>query len=181
MSKENKAEKQNIPTKQRTLVLIKPDGVKRNLIGEIIKRFENAGLKIIGMKMLWVSEEFGKKHYREDIAKKYGDRIRNNLLKYVREGPVVAMVLEGVEAITITRKLVGSTYPSESLPGTIRGDFAHISKDYANAKEMSVRNLIHASGNKEDADIEVPLWFKPAELHSYHTVHDLIAFEEEIP
>jgi len=176
-----KEEKTNAPKKERTLVLIKPDGVKRNLIGEVIKRFENAGLKIIGMKMLWVTEELGKKHYREDIAKKYGERIRNNLLKYVREGPVVAMVLEGVEAITITRKLVGTTYPSESLPGTIRGDYAHISKDYANANEMSVRNLIHASGNQEDAKIEVPLWFKPAELHSYHTVHDLIAFEEEIP
>jgi len=177
MSKEQKAK---APERQRTLVLIKPDGVKRNLIGEVIKRFENAGLKIIGMKMLWVSEDFAKKHYRDDIAKKHGERVRNDLLKYIREGPVVAMVLEGVEAIAVARKLVGSTYPNESPSGTIRGDFAHISRDYANSKEISVRNLIHASGNTEDAKVEVPLWFKPNELHSYYTVHDLIAFEEEV-
>jgi len=164
--------------KERTLVLVKPDGVIRNLIGKIISRFEDAGLKIIGMKMQWVDEDFAKKHYREDIAQKHGERVRNDLIKYIKEGPVVVMVLEGVEAITIARKIVGSTYPSEAVPGTIRGDFAHISKDYANTNKIMVRNLIHASGNKEDAEIEIPLWFKEDEMHSYKTVHDIIAFDE---
>ncbi|MDO8517131.1 MAG: nucleoside-diphosphate kinase [Nanoarchaeota archaeon] len=164
--------------KERTLVLVKPDGVVRNLIGKIITRFEDAGLKIIGMKMVWVNENFAKKHYREDIATKHGEKVRNDLIKYIGEGPVVAMVLEGVDAIKVTRKIVGSTYPNDAQPGTIRGDFAHISKDYANSKELSVKNLIHASGNEEDAKIEVPLWFNKDEMHSYKTVHDMVCFGE---
>ena len=164
--------------KERTLVLIKPDGVVRNLIGKIISRFEDAGLKIVGMKMNWIDEDFAGKHYRDDIEKKHGKRVRDGLIQYIKEGPIVAMVLEGVDAINVTRKIVGSTYPNESAPGTIRGDFAHISKAFANAKEINVRNLIHASANKEDADIEVPLWFNEEELHSYKTVHDIVCFGE---
>jgi len=164
--------------KERTLVLIKPDGVFRGLIGKIIDRLENAGLKIIGIKMVWIDEEFAGRHYRQDIEDRYGKRVRDDLIKYVKEGPVVAMVLEGVDAIKVTRKIVGSTYPSESLPGTIRGDFAHISKDYANSNEINVRNLVHASGNAEDAKYEVPLWFSQKEIHSYKTTHDMICFEK---
>lgn len=170
---------------ERTLVLIKPDGVKRNLIGKIIMRFEDAGLKIIGMKMFWANEDFARKHYREDldikykeVEKKYGRNVRNELVKYLKEGPIIAMVLEGIDAINVTRKITGTTYPNESPVGTIRGDFAHISKDFANSKNIIVRNLIHASSNKEDADIEIPLWFKEQELHSYKTVHDMISLEE---
>lgn len=164
--------------KERTLVLIKPDGVVRNLAGKIISRFEDAGLKIIGMKMHWADAEFAGKHYRMDIEEKYGKRVRDGLIEYIREGPVIAMVLEGVDAIKMVRKMVGSTYPSESLPGTIRGDFAHISKDYANAKEINVRNLIHASSDKADAELETNLWFTKEELHSYKTVHDIVCFQE---
>lgn len=164
--------------KERTLVLVKPDGVVRNLVGKIIMRFEDAGLKIIGMKMQWVDEEFAKKHYREDIEERHGKRVRDGLVQYIKEGPIIAMVLEGVNAIEVTRKLVGKTYPHESPAGTIRGDFAHISKDYANANEINVRNLIHASGDEADAKIEVPLWFGESELHSYKTVHDIVCFEE---
>ena len=171
-------------TKERTLALIKPDGVQRGLSGEIIKRFENAGLKIIGMKMFWADENFAKKHYREDlkikykdVLEKYGKDVRAELITYLREGPVIALCLEGVEAIKVVRKIVGSTYPEESLPGTIRGDFAHISKVYANSNNIMVRNLVHASENKEEAEIEISLWFKPEELHSYKTVHDLIALK----
>lgn len=164
--------------KERTLVLIKPDGIIRNLVGRILTRFEDAGLKIIGMKMVWVDEEFARKHYREDIEVRHGKRVRDDLIKYIKEGPVIAMVLEGVNAIEVTRKLVGKTYPHESPPGTIRGDFAHISKDYANEKEINVRNLIHASGDANDAKVEVPLWFTDKELHSYRTVHDIVCFEE---
>jgi len=160
---------------ERTLVLVKPDGVQRGLSGEIIRRFENAGLKIVGMKMFWANEEFAKKHYREDIEKRHGKRVRDELVKYLKEGPVIALVLEGIEAIKVVRKIVGSTYPSESASGTIRGDYAHISKDYANSNEIMVRNLVHASGDKEDAEIEIPLWFKPEEMHSYKTVHDFIS------
>ncbi len=170
---------------EKTLVLIKPDGVQRGLVGEIIKRFENTGLKIIGMKMVWTDENFARKHYREDldirykeVKEKYGRDVRKELVEYLKEGPVIAFVLEGIDAIKMVRKLVGVTYPSESVPGTIRGDFAHISKNYANEKEIMVRNLIHASGDEADAKIEVPLWFKPEELHSYKTFHDLIALKK---
>lgn len=164
--------------KERTLVLIKPDGVIRNLIGKIIMRFEDAGLKIIGMKMVWADENFAKKHYRDDIEKKHGKRVRDELINYIKEGPVIAIVLEGVDAIKVTRKIVGTTYPSESPAGTIRGDFAHISKDYANTNKIMIRNLIHASGNEEDAKIEIPLWFNKKELHSYKTIHDIVCFGE---
>lgn len=164
--------------KERTLVLIKPDGVVRCLVGKIIMRFEDAGLKIVGMKMVWVDEEFARLHYRQDIEERHGKRVREGLVKYIKEGPIIAMVLEGVNAIEVTRKLVGKTYPHESLPGTIRGDFAHISKEYANANEINVRNLIHASGDSSDAAIEVPLWFNDKELHTYKTVHDIVCFEE---
>ena len=91
--------------KEKTLVLIKPDGIIRNLIGRIIMRFEDAGLKIIGMKMVWVDGEFAGKHYRKDIGEKHGERVRDGLIKYIKEGPVVAMVLEGVDAINVARKL----------------------------------------------------------------------------
>ncbi len=161
---------------ERTLVLIKPDGIFRNLMGKIIGRFEDAGLKIVGMKMVWADESFAGLHYKQDIAEKYGKRVRDDLINYVKEGPIVAMVLEGVDAIKVTRKIVGSTYPNESLPGTIRGDFAHISKEYANSNQLNVRNLVHASGNADDAAYEVSLWFTPKELHSYKTVHDIISF-----
>lgn len=163
---------------ERTLILIKPDGIIRQVTGKIISRFEDAGLKMVGMKMVWVNEDLAKKHYREDIAEKYGEKIRNSLIKYVREGPIIALVLEGVDAIKVTRKIVGSTYPNESQPGTIRGDFAHISKHFANSEKMNVRNLIHASGDEKDAKIEVPLWFNKEEMHTYKTVHDMICFKK---
>ena len=164
--------------KEKTLVLIKPDGIVRNLAGKIITRFEDAGLKIIGMKMVWVDEGFAGRHYRKDIEEKHGKRVRDGLIKYIKEGPVIAMVLEGVNAIEVVRKLVGKTYPHESAPGTIRGDFAHISKEYANAHEINVRNLIHASADSADAKVEISLWFTEKELHSYKTVHDIVCFEE---
>lgn len=164
--------------KQQTLVLIKPDGVVRNLIGKIIMRFEDSGLKIIGMKMMWVDEEFAKKHYRKDIEERHGKKVREGLVKYIKEGPVIAIVLEGADAINVTRKIVGSTYPNESPSGTIRGDFSHISKIYANTNNLLVKNLIHASSDEKDAKVEIPLWFNKKELHSYKTVHDIVCFEE---
>jgi len=156
---------------ERTLVLVKPDGVQRHIVGEIISRFERAGLKISGMKMVWCDEAFAGKHYF-DVKERHGERVFKSNTDYLKEGPIIAMCLEGIGAIKIVRKLVGSTYPEEALPGTIRGDYAHISKDYANANNKRVANLIHASSKKEDAEYEIKLWFKAEELHSYKLAHE---------
>ena len=158
--------------KEKTLVLIKPEGVQRHLAGRIISRFEDAGLKIVGMKMVWVDEEFAKKHYTEDITKRRGEFVRNKLLKYLVEGPVVAIVLDGVDAIENVRRITGSTEPKTAQPGTIRGDFAHVSYKYADDNNMAVKNIIHSSSNNEDAKNEIALWFKKEELHNYKTIQD---------
>jgi len=155
---------------EKTLILIKPDGVERGLAGEIISRFERAGFKIVGIKMFWTDDQFARKHYPKNIEEKYGREIRDRIVSYLKEGPVVAMVLEGVNAVENVRKIVGDTYPNQALPGTIRGDYAHISKEYANKNKRQVKNLIHASGNKEDAKAEIKLWFSESELYEYKTV-----------
>lgn len=157
---------------ERTLVLIKPDGVQRALVGRIISRFEDAGLKIVGMKMVWVDKDFAKKHYTEDITVRRGEKVRNQLLDFLQIGPVVAFCLEGVNAIENVRKMVGSTEPKSALPGTIRGDFAHVSYHYADTNKKVVKNLIHASSDAADAKREVELWFTEKELHTYKSVHD---------
>lgn len=157
---------------ERSLVLIKSDGVERGIIGELISRFEKAGFKIIGMKMFWADDKFARKHYSEEIEKKHGKEVRERIVSYLIEGPVIAMVLEGVHAIENIRKIVGSTYPHEAMPGTIRGDYAHIGKLYANTHKRHVKNLVHASANKEDAEIEINLWFSDSELFEYETVYE---------
>jgi nucleoside-diphosphate kinase len=160
---------------EKSLVLIKPDGVKRGLIGECLARFEKMGLKIIGMKMVWITKEFAEKHYY-DVKERYDQKILDNLTDYLKKGPVIAIVLEGVDAIENIRKIVGARpYPKECAPGTIRGDFAHISKEHANAANRPVGNLIHASSNQKDAEHEINLWFDKKELHSYKTM-----FEEHL-
>lgn len=156
----------------KTLLLIKPDGVKRCLIGELTKRFEQRGLKVVGLKMIWVDEKFAKKHYTDDITKRRGEHVRNYLVNFLKEGPVVAMVLEGISSIEIVRKIVGETEPKAAVPGTIRGDFAHVSYAYADKKKMVVRNVVHASANKKDAQYEIRLWFKPEEIYHYKTAHE---------
>lgn len=161
---------------ERTLVLVKPDGVQRALIGRVIERFENAGLKIVGMKMVWADRNFAEKHYTEDIAIRRGKEVREVLLQFITAGPVVAMVLEGVEVVEVVRKLVGGTEPKMALPGTIRGDFSHHSIAHTNELKKSIANLIHASGNKQEAEAEIKLWFDRKELHSYKTVHDIHVF-----
>ncbi|MBI5391399.1 nucleoside-diphosphate kinase [Candidatus Woesearchaeota archaeon] len=158
---------------ERTLVLIKPDGVQRCYSGEIISRFEKAGLKIAGMKMAWCNKQHAMKHYTEDITKRRGEFVRNKLLEFLTIGPVVAICLEGVEAVEVVRKLVGGTEPRTAAPGTIRGDYAHMSYTYADDIKKAIPNLIHASGNKDEAKSEIALWFTPEELHSYRTVHDV--------
>ncbi|MCD4666326.1 nucleoside-diphosphate kinase [archaeon] len=157
---------------EKSLVLIKPDGVKRGLAGEIISRFEKVGLKIVGMKMVWVDENFAKEHYTEDITKRRGEKVRTNLLKFIKSGPVIAMCVEGIEAIEVIRKIVGETEPKSALPGTIRGDYSHISYGMADKLNKAIENLIHASANKEDAEHEVSLWFAIEELHNYKIAHE---------
>lgn len=157
---------------QRTLILLKPDAVQRCFIGKIIERFENVGLKIIAMKMVWIDKEHGEKHYF-DVAERHGEKVLNNLVRYLTQGPVIAIVIEGVNAVDNVRKMVGSTYPDQAMPGTIRGDFSHISKDYANANNKTISNLIHASAKPEEAEYEIKLWFKPEEIHTYKTVHEI--------
>lgn len=155
---------------ERTLVLVKPEGVKRHLAGKIIQRFEDAGLKIVGMKQVWVDKEFSKKHYSEHIEKPFYE----NLEKHITEGPVIAFVLEGANAVENVRKLVGKTAPKESPPGTIRGDFAHVSFEHADSKGRPVKNIVHASGNPEEAKKEISLWFNDYEIHSYKTIQDIL-------
>jgi len=152
---------------QQTLVLIKPDGLERGLIGEIIKRFEQRGLKIIGMKMVKVEKSFAERHYKDSIAKKHGQHVRDYLLDYVTSNPVIAMIIQGSDSIAIVRKIVGNTYPGEADIGTIRGDFAHASKKYVQTQHQG-HNLIHASENQQDAKEELALWFSIDEIHDYN-------------
>ncbi|MBS3151785.1 nucleoside-diphosphate kinase [Candidatus Woesearchaeota archaeon] len=157
---------------ERTLILVKPDGVQRHLVGEVISRFEKAGLKIVGMKMVWCDKEHAMKHYTEDITVRRGEHVRNKLLRFLVMGPVVALCLEGIEAVDVVRKIVGDTQPKTAAPGTIRGDYAHISYAYADAHDKAIPNLIHASGNKDEAKAEIALWFKDSELYNYKLPHE---------
>ena len=152
---------------ERTLVLLKPDAVQRNLMGGIISRFEKVGMKIVGMKMVWIDKDFAKKHYKDHVEKEF----YSGLEAMITEGPVVAMVIEGLHSIESVRKMVGGTEPKTAQPGTIRGDYAHHSYEYTDKKGIAIKNLIHASGDKTDAEYEIKLWFDAKELHSYETVH----------
>jgi len=170
---------------EKTLVLLKHDSVSRGLVGKIITRFEDIGLKIIAMKMILPDENLAKNHYfldektkagYEKDNKKFpyedhmelGKQIQSWNMLFLREGPVIALILEGHHAIEIVRKIVGSTEPKSSAPGTIRGDFAMMeSYSVADAKSRVLRNLIHASDSVKSADREIALWFKPAEIQSY--------------
>lgn len=138
---------------QRTLVIIKPDGVQRALTGKILARFEERGLKLVALKIVSVSTDLAEAHY----AVHKGKFFYQGLVDYITSSPVVVMVLEGHEAIGAARKMVGATRPWEAEPGTIRGDLAL----------MGLRNLIHASDAPETAESEIALWFKPEELVSY--------------
>ncbi len=151
---------------ERTLIVIKPDGVQRSLVGRLLQRFEDVGFKIVGMKMVWIDEDFAKKHYF-DLAERRGEHVLNNMVNLMTEGPVVAIALEGVEAVENVRRIVGGTEPKSAAPGTIRGDFAHHSFAYTDSKDQGIRNLIHASGNSDEAKQELKLWFDEKELHSY--------------
>lgn len=188
---------------ERTLVIIKPDGVQRSLIGEIVSRYERLGLKLVGVKMVVPHHDLVEKHYTIDPewkrkagekviknftekgialphggdALKIGNGILSQLKSYFSSGPVIAMVWKGAHAVAIVRKITGSTEPLSSDVGTIRGDFMIDSYEMANSDERSIRNIVHASGSKEEANEEIALWFRPDELISYRLVQDSILYD----
>lgn len=190
---------------ERTVVLIKPDGVKRGLIGEVLSRFERAGLKIVAMKMVWADFKLAEKHYPKD--KKYlqslgkksletyekygkdpeeelgtknpleiGKMVRNWFYDYITSGPMVAVLLEGNHAVDQVRIMVGHTLPSLAVPGTIRGDYSVDSPVLANAAKRAVKNVVHASGTAEEAKFEEELWFKKDEIHKYKRADEDVMF-----
>lgn len=159
---------------QRTLILFKPDAVQRGIVGEILTRFERVGLKIVGTKMIFPDKDHYHKHY-EKIGKmisRHGEKAFDLALTFMTQGPVIAMVLEGVDAVDLVRKLVGITEPKNAAPGTIRGDFSHMSFGYAGQAGRGIPNLIHASGCMEEAAEEIAHWFNDGELYEYSTPRD---------
>jgi nucleoside-diphosphate kinase len=166
---------------ERTLVLLKPDAVARGLVGNVLTRFENALLKIVATRMVWMDAELTRRHYF-DLEERFGAGVYGAMADFMRSGPVIALVLEGVDAIVTTRKIVGSTYPDQAAPGTIRGDLAHMSKAYANSNRVAVANLVHASGNAEEAAREIDVWFAKDEIHEYRTAaQSYICLAEHMP
>lgn len=161
---------------ERTLIVFKPDAVQRGIIGEVLSRFEKAGLKIVAMKMVAPDKEHFHAHY-EGISKlisRWGQEIYDITLSHMTEGPVVAIVLEGVEAVAHVRKMVGTTDPKDSAPGTIRGDYTHVTRNYTNGRGGTLPNILHASGDPEEAAKELELWFDKNELYDYDTAHQTV-------
>jgi nucleoside-diphosphate kinase len=152
---------------QRTLVLVKPDGVQRGLVGEILARFEARGLKVVGLRLLTVSRELAERHY----AVHAGKHFYAGLVDFITSGPVVAMALEGPESIAIVRRMTGATMPDQAASGTIRGDLG----------VSGLRNLLHASDAPETADAELALWFGSADLVDYPREIDTWIVAEEPP
>jgi nucleoside-diphosphate kinase len=190
------------PKQERTLVVIKPDGVQRTLIGEIIGRFEKLGLKLVAMKMLVPTAEHIEKHYTLDpewkritgekrikVAKEKGeklwtddplkitDKVLEVLIKYMTSGPVVAMVWQGAHSTELVRKIVGGTEPRSSDVGTIRGDYVLDSYVMADTDGRAVRNLIHASGSAKESEAEIKHWFNDEDLMNYKLVSEQILYD----
>lgn len=152
---------------ERTLVLLKPDALDRGITGEILTRFERVGAKMVGLKLLVSEKDTARKHYTDDLAARRGEHVRELMVAMLMSGPIVAIALEGIEIVEVVRKMVGGTEPKSAAPGTIRGDYAHVSFKHADAKGIGVFNLIHASGTAEEGKAEIDVWFKPEELVSH--------------
>jgi len=163
---------------ERSLILLKPDAIERGIMGEIITRFERVGAKLVGLKLLVSEKDAAAKHYTEDLAKRRGEKVRENMINMLTSGPILAMVLEGIEIVEIARKMVGATEPKMAAPGTIRGDYAHVSFKHADEKSIGVFNLIHASGSREEAEIEITVWFKPEELVKHSPAYTKFTIHE---
>lgn len=179
------------------MILLKPDAVARGLVGEIISRFEKTGLKLVATKMIWPERDLAEKHYpkdRQEFISGMGNKtleshseagedasgifgtqdphaiglqLQKWLVDFLVSGPVIAMVLEGKNAIKQVRDIAGHTIPAKADPGTIRGDHSDDTALKANAEKRSIKNLVHASGDKTEAEFEIGLWFSESELHSY--------------
>lgn len=192
----------NHPKKERTLVIIKPDGIQRSLIGEIIGRYERVGLKLVAMKMGVPSPEMIEKHYTLDpewrritgekrvkAAREKGEKlatedpyeitavILNHLKNYMTSGPVLMMVWEGAHAVSIVRKLTGGTEPLSTDVGTIRGDYVLDSYTMSDTDSRAIRNLVHASGSPAEADAEIKHWFNDNEILNYRLVQEQILYD----
>jgi len=192
------------PKHEKTLVIIKPDGIQRTLIGEIISRYERTGLKLSALKMVIPTEEMAIQHYYEvggdvwleEVGRKAraayekkglkspyetnmdnGRAVMKSNAKYLSSGPVIAMVWQGNSAVGLVRKITGGTEPLTSDVGTIRGDFTLDSYAIADLDQRSVRNLIHASGSAEDAEKEIKIWFKAEEIHDYRLIQEQILYD----
>ncbi len=190
---------------EKTLVLVKPDGVKRGLTGEVIQRIERRGLKIIAIKMVQATPNHAEKHlptsdewverlgnktlktfaeYNIDPIeaqgtadpKEIGKMVKTSLIEYLSSGPVVAMVIQGIHAIDMIRKLAGHTLPVFAEMGTIRGDYSVDSPSVANVERRAIHNIMHASETPEEANNEINLWFKPEEIHAYKRAEEDIMF-----
>src|SRR5665647_1344419 len=150
---------------ERTLVIFKPDAVMRGIVGEVLTRFERAGLKIVGMKMLQPDYEHFFQHYEGigTLKSRKGNDIFEAQLATMQIGPVIAMVLEGVESVQFVRKMVGDTQPKSALPGTIRGDYAHVNYEQPAHAGMGVPNIVHASATTDEAEKEIVHWFNESE------------------
>lgn len=189
------------PKTERTLVIVKPDGIQRALIGEIIKRYERTGLKLVALKMLVPTEAMVEEHYlldpnwKKNVGEKaissyvkkgekppstnpieVADSVVVSLKKYMTSGPVIAMVWEGGHAVELVRKITGSTEPRSASVGTIRGDFVLDSYQMADTDTRAIRNLIHASGTISEAEKEIPHWFKTEEIIKYHVPHEVTLY-----
>lgn len=188
--------------RERTLVVIKPDGVQRSLVGEIIRRFERVGMKMVALKMVVPSKDLIEKHYTVDpewrritgekTIKGYKDKgkkppsedpyqitgiVLEKLKSFMTCGPVIAMVWQGAHCVKIIRKLVGGTEPFTSDVGTIRGDFVMDSYEMADGDERCIRNLVHASGSVEDAEKEINVWFDEKEMTDYRLIQEAVLYD----
>lgn len=190
---------------EKTLVLVKPDGVKRGLVGEVIKRIERRGLKVIALKMTQVDREHLENHFPKSDewverlgektiktfteykidpvkvqgtadTKELGRMVKESLFEYLQSGPVVALVVQGIHAIDMVRKLAGHTLPVFAEMGTIRGDYSVDSPTVANVEGRAIHNIMHASETAEEANNEIGLWFKPEEIYAYKRAEEDIMF-----
>lgn len=190
---------------ERTLALVKPDGVKRGLVGEVISRIERRGLKVIAMKMVQVERGHLEDHFPKEDAwieriggkslktfeeygidpvaaggtadpKEIGAKVKESLFAYMQSGPIVALVVEGIHAIAMVRKIAGHTLPNMAEMGTIRGDYSVDSPAVANIEGRAIHNIMHASETPEESANEIGLWFKPEELHSYTRAEEDVMF-----
>jgi nucleoside-diphosphate kinase len=159
---------------EQTLVVFKPDAVQRGIMGEVISRFEKVGLKLVGMKMLQPTEDHYFHHYETigQVVTRRGKEVFDMNLDYMMMGPVVAMVWEGIEAAELVRKMVGATEPKSASPGTIRGDYAHMSYAHGDSAKTGIPNIVHASGDAKEAALEIAHWFSGTELFNYDVLSE---------